>query len=169
MRSRSLFLCAAATAAVVALPLTAQASVRTTEFIDRAMFDSTVDRTTNSFHISGATRGPLGGFLDLTVTADDGTLPTGSNVCEPAAFEAELTLSPGETLSMAVPGEVCTSFFGDALTGNAAIGRKDLEYDGTAHRKVRVVGDGLLAASVIPGLGGQASFSASVRWWEPRG
>jgi len=131
--------------------------------VESTTFDSAVETTADSIRIAGATRGELGGFLDVTVTATDESLPTGSNGCEPAVVDAVLTLSPGETLAAMVPGEACTTFFGDALTVNAAIGQKDLAYAGTAHRDAKLVGDGLIAAS-NGWLGGQASFLASVRW-----
>lgn len=162
MRHRSLLLAATAAVALSALPLTAHAAQ--TELVDRSAFDSTVERTAGSLHIDGTTRGELGGYLDVMVTAEDGSLPSGSNVCEPATVAAVLTVSPGETLSATVPGELCTSFAGDALTVNAAFRSKDLAYEGTAHRKAKVVGDGLIAASHIGWLGGQASFSASLKW-----
>lgn len=162
MRPRSLLVAAAAAVALSALPFTAHASQ--TELVDRSAYDGSVERTAGSLRIDGATRGELGGHLDVTVTAADGSLPAGSNVCEPGTVDAVLTVSPGETLSVSARGELCTTFYGDALRVNAAFGTKDLVYAGTAHRKVKVVGDGLLAASDNGWFGGQASFSASLKW-----
>lgn len=162
MRPRSLLLAATAAVALSALPVTAQAA--TTEYVDRAAYDGSVEQTAASFHIAAATRGELGGYLDVTVTATDGSLPTGSNACEPVVVDAVLTVSPGETLATSVSGEACTSFYGDATTVNAYFSKKELAYEGTAHKKAKVVGDGLLAASVSSWFGGQASFSAAVKW-----
>lgn len=162
MRPRSLLFAATAAVALSALPLTAHAAQ--TELVDRSAYDSSVEQTAGSLRIDGATRGELGGYLDVTVTADDGSLPAGSNVCEPATVAAVLTLSPGETLAATVPGELCTGFSADSLTVNAAVRTKDLTYEGTAHRKVKVSGEGLIAASHIGWFGGQASFSAALKW-----
>jgi hypothetical protein len=162
MRTRSLLIAATTALVLSTPPLVAQAA--TTELIDRSTYDSSVERSESMLRIAGETRGELGGYLDVTVTAADGSLPTGSQVCEPAVVEAVTTLSPGETLAATVPGEVCTGFYGDSLTVNAAVRTKQLTYDGTAHKKAKVVGDGLVAASVVPWFGGQASFSASVKW-----
>lgn len=163
MHPRSLLLATATAAALsAALPLTAHAA--SAELIDRATFDSTVDQTASSLHVAGATRGELGGYLDVLVTADDGTLPTGSSVCEAATVSAVLTVSPGETLSATVPGELCTSFSGDARSISAAVRSRDLVYAGTAHKRARLVGEGLVSVGVIDWLGGNAAFSATVRW-----
>lgn len=164
MRPRSLLLTAVATVALSALPLAAQAGAHSNELIDRAMYDPTVEQTAASLHIAAATRGELGGYLDVTVTSTDGSLPTGSNICEPAIVDAVLTVSPGETLSAQVPGELCTGFYGDSMTANAAIDKKDLEYEGTAHRKAKVVGEGLVSVGVINNFGGQGAFSVAVKW-----
>ena len=162
MRPRSLLAAAAAAIALSALPMTAQAA--TTELIDRSAYDSTTEVTAGSLHIDGATRGELGGYLDVTVTAADGSLPVGSNACEAASVDAVLTLSPGETLTAQVAGEICTGFYGDNYTVNAAVRSRQLDYEGTAHRKAKVVGDGLISASYVPWFGGQAGFSATVKW-----
>jgi hypothetical protein len=161
MRHRTLLLTAAATAALTLTPWAAQA--QSAELVDRAMFDPTVEQTAGSLHLAAATRGELGGFLDVTVTAADGTLPTGSNVCEPGVLDAVLTVQPGETLSARVPGDLCTGFSGDSITANGGITKADLQYAGTAHRKAKLVGEGLVAVGV-QSFGGQASFSASLRW-----
>ncbi len=163
MRSRSLLVAAGAAVVLTALPLTAHAS--TTELLDRSAYDSTTEVTAESLHIDGATRGELGGYLDVTVTAADGSLPAGSNVCERAVVDAVLTVSPGETLTAHVHrGEVCTGFYGDNYTVNATVRSRHVDYEGTAHRKVKVVGDGLVSASYVPWFGGQAGFSAMVKW-----
>jgi hypothetical protein len=171
MRSRTLLASATAALALsaVALPAVAlPAQAVTTEYVDRATFDAAPDVTTSSIRVAGETRGELGGYLDATVVAKDGSLPTGSEVCEPASVHAVLTLSAGETLTVRVRGTACTSFAGDAITVNAAFRTRHLRYSGTEHThsagcRPRVVGDGLLAMSNSL-LGGQASFSASIRW-----
>lgn len=162
MRSRTLLFGAAVAATLSATSVPAHAAEA--QLIDRSAYDQSVDRTAGAFRVAGDTRGDLGGYLDVTVTAVDGSLPTGSNVCEPATVDAVLTVSAGETLSVVTTGELCTSFSGDALTFNAGFGTKNLSYVGTAHRKVKVVGDGLISVGDIGWFGGQASFSASVRW-----
>ena len=103
MRARSLLLAATAAVAITALPMTAQAA--DSELIDRANYDATVDETLASMHMAAATRGELGGYLDVTLTADDGTLPVGSNVCEAATVDAVLTIAPGEKFTVRAPGE----------------------------------------------------------------
>lgn len=165
MRPRSLLATAAVAAVFAAVPLTAQAACqRPAELISRTAFNNPVEQTAGSFHIAGATSGELGGFFDLRVVAKDGSLPTGSEVCEPAIVTSALTVSPGEVLSSRVKGELCTSFFGDALILNAPFRTKDLHYSGTAHHTPKVVGDGLIAANVSAATGGLATFSATIRW-----
>ena len=161
MRASSLLIATTAAVALSALPMTAQAA--DSVWIDRANFDATVDETPGSMHIAAATRGELGGFLDVTLTADDGTLPVGSNVCEPATVDAILTIAPAETFTVRAPGEVCTTFSGDSITANAAFGTRDLTYVGT-HKKAKIDGEGFLAVGVIDWLGGQTAFSATVKW-----
>jgi hypothetical protein len=161
MRARSLLLATTAAVALTALPMTAQAA--DSELIDRANYDATVDKTSASMHIAAATRGELGGYLDVTLTADDGTLPVGSNVCEPATVDAILTIAPGETFTVRAPGEACTTFYGDSIQANAPFGTKDTTYVGT-HKKAKIVREGFLSVGVIDWLGGQAAFSATVKW-----
>ena len=103
--------------AVLAAPLAASAT--TTENLDRRAFDSAPERAADSLHISGATAGPLGGYLDVTFTAADGTLPTAPQTCEPVTVDAVLTVSPGETLTIATTGEACTGFYGGPAAVNA--------------------------------------------------
>ncbi len=165
MRTRSILATAAATAALTAIPLTAQAACpQPAELINRFAYDGTMDdQTPGSFHIANTTNGELGGYLDLLVEAKDGSLPVGTEVCERAIVTTVLTVSPGEILSSRVKADVCTGFYGDTMTVNATVRTKDLHYTGTAHRTPKVVGDGLISAGLFPGYG-QATFSASVRW-----
>jgi hypothetical protein len=165
MRSRSLLATAAATAALTLVPLAAQAaSQRPAELIDRFAYDAVADQTPGSFHIANATNGELGGYLDLLVEANDGSLPTGPNACEPAIVTTVLTVSPGEVLSSRTRGDLCTGPFGDSMTVNSTVRTRNLSYSGTAHHKPKIVGDGLIAAGVFAPGYGQATFSASIRW-----
>jgi hypothetical protein len=164
-RSRTLLLTAAATAALSAMPLAAHGHQAQTELIDRATYDSAPELAEGSLRVAGPTRGELGGYLDVTVTARDGSLPTGSQVCEHAVVDGVLTVSPGETLTIdRVRGELCTSFYGDSMTLSAGVRSGNVDYEGSAHRRARIVGEGLISVGVISWLGGQASFSATVRW-----
>jgi hypothetical protein len=161
MRIRTAVTTVAAVALTVALPASAQA--RTTESISRSLFDGTPDRTASTFHVSGPTAGPLGGALDLTVTAQDGTLPTDRGASEPVDVTAILTVSPGEVITVITTGEASIHQFGDVLQVNAYFDKKEATYEGTEHKKVKVVGDGLIAAG-HQWYGGQASLSATFAW-----
>ena len=163
MRHRSLLAATLATAALSALPLTAHAAQA--ELIDRSNYVGSVERTADSVRIAAATSGELGGYLDVTMTAQDGSLPVGSEVCEPVTIDAVLTVAPAETFTLHVPGEACTTFYGDALRGSADFDNQDVAYEGT-HKKVKVVGEGRISATVggIFPDSGQANFSATVRW-----
>jgi hypothetical protein len=162
MSARSTILTAtAAVALVVALPAAADAA--TLEHFDRSLYDATPQVSAASWHFDGPTAGPLGGALDLVVTATDGTFPTVFGSCEPVAVKADLQVSPGEVLRIATTGEACAHVVDGSLTVNAYFGRGDVTYDGTEHKKAKVVGDGIVAAKA-GWLGGQASVAADVRW-----
>ena len=106
MRVRSVLLAVTAAVALSAVPLGAHAGTAggRTEMHDRSIFDGAVEKTADSMHFEGQARGELGYFLDVTVTAEDGSLPTGSNVCEPADVSAKLTLPSRESMSVNVEG-----------------------------------------------------------------
>jgi hypothetical protein len=161
MRIRTVLSPLAAIALTVALPMSAQA--KTTEYLDRSLFDGTPQRTASTFHVDGPTAGPLGGALDLTVTAQDGTLPTERGASEPVDVTAILTVSPGEVITVVTTGEANIHQFGDVLQVNAYFDKKDVTYEGTEHKRVKVVGDGLIAAA-HQFFGGQASFSSTLAW-----
>jgi hypothetical protein len=162
MRTRPLLATAAAAVALtVAAPLAAHA--KTTEYLDKRIFDSTPVVTAGSWHLDGLTAGEIGPTLDVTVTAIDGTLPSASNVCEPVDVVAVLTLAPGEVLTVRTSGEACAPFLGGTPAVNAYFGNDQTEYEGTAHRKAKIVGDGLISAGGSF-FGYQATFSTSVRW-----
>jgi hypothetical protein len=162
MSARSTILTAsAALALVVALPAAAQAA--SLERIDRSLFDAAPQVSASSWHFDGPTAGPLGGALDLVVTAADGSFPTAPGTCEPVNVHAILQVEPGEVLTVETTGEACAHPVDASLTVNAYFDRRDVTYSGTAHKKATVVGDGLIAAK-SSWLGGQASVSAAVRW-----
>lgn len=164
MTRRPLTAVAAAVTAVVLLPTAALAATGTTENLSRSAYDSAPSLTEDSWRIDGATRGPLGGYLDLTATAEDGTLPTAPGACEPVDVTAVLTVSPGEVLTVdGAKGEACVHPFGGTLSLNAYFGKRQLSYEGTEHSKVKLVGDGMLSAGQAF-TGAQASFNATVRW-----
>jgi hypothetical protein len=162
MRTRTvLATTAAAVAFTVAAPLTAQA--KATEYLDKRIFDATPAVTTGSWHLDGMTAGEIGPTLDVTVTAADGTLPTTSNACEPVDVVGVLTLAPGEVLTVRTTGEACAPFFGGIPAVNAYFGDDETEYQGTAHKNVKIVGDGMISAG--GGFFGYlATFNASVKW-----
>jgi hypothetical protein len=162
MSVRSTILTVSAALALVAVvPATAHAA--TLERVDRSLFDATPVATASSWHFDGPTSGPLGGALDLVVTATDGSFPTTPGTCEPVDVRADLQLEPGEVLSVVTTGEVCAHPVDASLSVNAYFDRRDVTYAGTAHKKATVVGDGIIAAK-NSFLGGQAAVSTSVRW-----
>jgi len=163
MRPRSILITACAAVFLSAGVLPASAEAKTTELVDRSLFDATPERTAASLHLDGPTAGPLGGALDLTVTAPDGTLPTALGTCEPVEVTAILTVSPGELLTVATTGEACAHIVDGTLQVNAFFGTRDVTYTGSQHKKAKLVGDGLIAAA-HHSFGGQASFSAVFRW-----
>jgi hypothetical protein len=162
MRTRPLLATAAAAVALtVAAPLAAQA--KTTETIDKFVYDSTPQVTAGSWHIDGLTHGEIGPFLDVTVTAVDGTLPTDPRAVERVRVDAVLTLAPGETLTVHAKGSAEAPAAGGTPSVFASFRKKDLTYDGTAHKKAKLVGNGFISAGGSF-LGYQASFSATVSW-----
>ena len=162
MNVRSLIASTGAALALVAV-VPASAHGATLESIDRSLFDGSPVVSASSWHFDGPTAGPLGGALDLVVTASDGAFPTTPGTCEPVQVRADLQVSPGEVLTVTTIGEACAHIVDASLTVNAPFGRDDLSYAGSAHKKAKVVGDGLIAAK-HSWLGGQASVSTQVRW-----
>ena len=84
---RSSLIAAAAVALLSAFPGSATAAP-VTEVVDRSVFDATPERTVASLRVDGPTAGPLGGTMDVTLRAIDGTLPTAFGSCEPARVKA---------------------------------------------------------------------------------
>ena len=161
MRPRSVLATAIAAAALSLVPMSAQA--KSSELIDRSVFDGTPVRTASALELTGDTAGPLGGSFALTVTATDGTLPTVFGSCEPVDVAAVLTVSPGDVLTVHTRGEACAHIIDGTLQVNAFFDKKDISYEGSEHKKAKLVGDGLIAAA-HHWYGGQASFSGTVRW-----
>ncbi len=161
MRPRSVLATAIAAAALSLVPMSAQA--KSTELIDRSLFDGTPVRTASALELAGDTAGPLGGSFALTVTAADGTLPSAFGSCEPVDVAGVLTISPGEVLTVHTRGEACAHIVDGTLQVNAFFDKKDVSYEGSEHKKATLVGDGLIAAA-HHWYGGQASFSGTVRW-----
>lgn len=165
MRTRPVLATALAAAVLAVTPLAATtAQAKELESISKTTFDSAATVTGSTVHIAHATAGELGGYLDLTITAQDGTLPDVPDTCETADVDAVVTVAPGETLTVHTTGDVCTPRFGTTLVLNAYFAPSDLQYAGTAHKKAKGVGDGLIAASNGTFFGWGASFSGQVRW-----
>jgi hypothetical protein len=134
----------------------------TTEFVNRSVFDATPERTAASLRVDGPTAGPLGGAMDVTVRAVDGTLPTTFGSCEAVRVAAQVTLQPGRTISVLTRGEACAHIVDGSLTVNAGFKARNATYEGFGRCRPKLVGEGLIAAAHSQ-LGGQASFSASYR------
>ena len=75
---RTSLIAAAAGALLATFPGSATAAP--TQTIDRSVFDATPERTASSLRVDGPTAGPLGGAMDVTVRASDGTLPDRKSV-----------------------------------------------------------------------------------------
>ena len=162
MRTRPILATALVAATLAVVPLAAHAA--DAELVSRSTFDSAPTVSSSTIHVDGATAGPLGGFLDLTARAQDGTLPAVQGDCEVADVTAVLTLSPGEQLAVSTTGEICMHQFSPTLVLQSYFDKQDVTYAGTEHRKAKIVGDGSIAASNGTFLGFGASFSTSVRW-----
>ena len=160
MHTRSILTAAAATLALtLAAPAAQAASV---DRFDRSAFDAAPVVTSAGYSMSAATSGELGGHLALSVQAADGSVPTAGQ-CETAAVHAVLTVSPGETFTIDTTGELCSHFISGTPTLNASFRNKHVAYSGTAHRRARVVGDGIIGFTQ-GFLGAQGSVGLSVRW-----
>ena len=149
----------AATAAVSLAAPTAQAA--TVERFDRSAFDSAPVLTDSGYSMSAPTRGELGGHLELSVQARDGSIPAAGK-CEKANVRAVLTVSPGETFTITTRGELCGHIVDGSPTLNASFRNRHVKYAGT-HGRAKVVGEGLVAFN-RSWLGAQGSVGLSVRW-----
>ena len=149
-----------ATAAAVSLAAPA-AQAATVERFDRSAFDSAPVVTASGYSMSADTRGELGGRLELSVRAVDGSVPA-SGTCEKADVRAVLTVAPGESFTITTRGELCGHIVDGSPTLNASFRNRHVTYDGT-HRRAQVVGEGLIAFN-HSWLGAQGSVGMSVRW-----
>lgn len=161
MSTRLALLTAAAAAVLVANPAVASAKPAT-EVVDRSVFDATPERTESSLRVDGPTSGPLGGAMDVTVHAKDGTLPTALGSCEPVRVKAAVTVRPGRVITARTLGEGCAHIVDGSLSVNAAFRAKNVSYAGYGRCRPRLVGDGLIAVAHSQ-LGGQASFFGAFR------
>jgi hypothetical protein len=151
------------TSVVTAAALTAMAPAAhaaQVDRFDRSAFDSSPVVTGSGYAMSGPTAGELGGHLDLSVEAADGTVPA-QGQCERAVVTAVLTVSPGEVFAVRTTGELCSHVVDGTPTLNAWFGRKEVVYTGT-HRRARV-SDGIIGFR-NSFLGAQGSVGMSVRW-----
>ena len=98
----------------------------------------------------------------MFVRAADGTLPTTFGSCEPAEVMAQVTVQPGQILTVRTRGEVCAHIVDGSLSANAGFRDRNVTATGFTHPRPRLVGDGLIAVS-RSWLGGQASFSGAFR------
>jgi len=60
-------------------------------------------------------------------------------------------------------GEACAPFFGGIPAVTAYFGDEETDHQGTAHKRVKIVGDGLISAGGSF-FGYQATFNAGVKW-----
>ena len=160
MRIRTTVTAAAAGTALVLVAPSADAATLTR--FDRSAYDAAPVVTAAGYSISAATSGELGGYLTLSVRATDGSMPS-QGQCEPAAVHAVLTVAPGEQFTIDTTGDLCSHVVDGSPSVNAYFGDKQTAYTGTAHRRARVVGDGLIASN-RSWLGAQGSVGFSVRW-----
>ena len=123
-------------------------------------FDSSPVVTGTGYTMSGATAGELGGHLDLSVQASDGTLPA-QGECETADVRAILTVAPGESFMINTTGELCSHFIDGIPTRYAYFGAKPVNYSGT-HKHARVT-KGIIGFK-NSFIGAQGSVGLSVRW-----
>ena len=159
MYTRILALAAtAATAAVLSVAAPAQA--KSVETFDRRTFDSTPVVTDSGWSISAPTAGELGGWLDMTVTAADGTKPS-NGTCELATVDAVLTVAPGESFTIHTTGELCAHFTDGTPSLFGSFGAKQMSYSGS-HKKAKLVGEGFVSFG-HSFLGAQGAVTLSVR------
>jgi hypothetical protein len=153
-----------ATLAGVAVTLAAPAAHATKlEVFDRYAADYAPVVSASGYVMQGPASGEPGSSLQLSVKAVDDSLPL-EGECEPASVQAVLTVAPGETFTIGTTGELC-GIVGDgspALT--ASFGAAQTTYSGTAHKRVRVIGE----AAIKSRTGWFGAYGAveglSVRW-----
>ena len=159
---RSQILAAAVNAAVAAatVAVAPAAQAKTVEFFDRSAFDPAPVVTAAGWSLSAPTAGELGGWLDMTVTAADGTIPA-NGTCEPADVDAVLTVTPGESFTIHTTGELCAHFLDGTPSLFASFRDKQTTYSGP-QKKAKVVGDGFVGFG-SSFSGAQGSVTMSVR------
>jgi len=158
---RTSLIVAAACSVLAAFPASASAAPKT-QTVDRSVFDATPERTAATLRVDGPTAGELGGAMDVTVRATDGTLPTVFGSCERAEVTAAVTVQPGRIITVRSHGEVCAHIVDGSLTFNAGFRPKDVTYQGYGRCRPKLVGEGLIAVAHSQ-LGGQASFFGTFR------
>ena len=156
-------LAAALPAVLISMAVVTPAHAGSTEYVDLSLFDSTPERTTAVLHLDGPTSGELGGAMDLSIEATDGSLPTDFGACEEVGVKAVVTVREGVVLTVRTTGEACAHQVDGSLQVNASFDRHDVWGRGGTVRRARLVGDGLIAASQ-GWQGAQASFSGTFRW-----
>ncbi len=159
MKHRILTAAVALVATVATVAVAAPAQAKTVDSFDRSAFDATPTATAAGWSISAATSGELGGWLDMTVRALDGTTPAAGG-CEPAAVDAVLTVAPGETFTIHTTAELCAH----VVDGSPSLfgGFDSATYAGS-RKKARLVGDGFVGFGA-GFLGAQGSVTLAVRW-----
>lgn len=163
MSTRTLLAISAATVALaVGVPTSAHAA-KPTEQVDKSIFDATPERTTSSLRLDGATSGELGGAMDVTVTAVDGSLPTDFGSTEPVRVKAVVTVRPGTVVTVRTRGEASAHLVDGTLQVVAFFDNGDVSFKGCKLKRAKLVGDGLISAA-HSSFGGQASFSGAFRW-----
>jgi hypothetical protein len=158
---RSSLVVTAAVALLSAFPGSASAAART-EDVNRSTFDATPEHTAASLRVDGATAGELGGEMNVTVRAIDGTLPTVFGSCEPAWVKAVVTVQPGKIITVRTRGEVCAHIISGSISASAGFRAQDVSFKGYRGCPPRLVGEGLIGAAHTQ-IGGQAAFSARFR------
>jgi len=157
----SLVVAATAAALLSAFPGAATAA-KAPQNIDRSLYDATPEHTTSSLRLDGPTAGELGGAMDVTVRASDGTLPTTFGSCERAWVKAIVTVQPGQVITVRSRGEACAHIVDGSLSFNAGFRGKDVSYQGFGRCHPKLVGEGFISAAHTQ-IGGQASFFGSFR------
>ena len=159
MYTRILALAAtAATATVLTVATPAQA--KSVETFDRRAFDSTPVVTASGWSISAPTAGELGGRLDMTVTAADGTKPS-NGTCELATVDAVLSVAPGESFTIRTTGELCGIVTVGTPSLFGSFGARQMSYSGS-HKKAKLIGEGFVSFG-HSFLGAQGSVTLTVR------
>ena len=161
MRPRSVLATAIAAAALSLVPMSAQA--KSSELIDRSVFDGTPVWTASALELAGPRLETLGGLLRTHRDRSGRDAADRVRLLRAGGRGRILTVSPGEVLTVHTQGEACAHIVDGTLQVNAYFGKKDVSYEGGEHKKADVVGDGLIAAA-HHWYGGQASFLGTVRW-----